>query len=123
VYGPLSQPIVNCFSNSSIVGARAAPRTRAKTVTRTTQDWKGTLLNSLGWTYFNIVDFDTALTTFDSALDFQKEAADPVRIRVALDCGPMPPRVETIRRGTCYQNDLIHIPSRVMFRKKSESYF
>jgi tetratricopeptide (TPR) repeat protein len=47
------------------------------------QNWKGSLLNNLGWTYFNSGDFNTALTTFESALDFQKALGDPVRIRVA----------------------------------------
>ncbi len=47
------------------------------------QNWKGSLLNNLGWAYFNIGDFNTALITFESALDFQKTAGDPVRIRIA----------------------------------------
>jgi len=45
--------------------------------------WKGSLLNNLGWTYFSVGDFDTALTKFESALDFQKTAGDPVSIRIA----------------------------------------
>lgn len=47
------------------------------------QNWKGSLLNNLGWTYFNIGEFNTALSTFESALDFQKAAGDPVRVRIA----------------------------------------
>ena len=47
------------------------------------QNWKSSLLNNLGWTHFSIGDFNTALTTFESALDFQKKAADPLRIRIA----------------------------------------
>lgn len=47
------------------------------------QNWKGSLLNNLGWTYFSIGDFNTALTMFESALDFQKMTGDPVRFRVA----------------------------------------
>ena len=47
------------------------------------QNWKGSLLNNLGWTYFNMGEFNTALPTFESALDFQKAAGDPVRVRIA----------------------------------------
>jgi tetratricopeptide (TPR) repeat protein len=47
------------------------------------QNWKGSLLNNLGWTYFSMGNFNTALITFESALDFQKTAGDPVRIRIA----------------------------------------
>ena len=47
------------------------------------QNWKGSLLNNLGWTYFSMGNFNTALITFESALDFQKTAGDPVRVRIA----------------------------------------
>ena len=45
--------------------------------------WKGSLLNNLGWTYFSMGELDSALSSFESALDFQKTVGDPVRIRVA----------------------------------------
>ena len=45
--------------------------------------WKGSLLNNLGWTYFSIGEFNTALTMFESALDFQNRTGNPVRIRIA----------------------------------------
>jgi|SRR5579872_1808743 len=48
-----------------------------------TRKWKGSLLNNLGWTYFNMGDFSKALATFEAALDYQKGAGDPVRIRIA----------------------------------------
>lgn len=47
------------------------------------QNWKGSLLNNLGWTYFSIGDFGTALTTFESALEYQMTVGDPIRIRIA----------------------------------------
>jgi len=47
------------------------------------QNWKGSLLNNLGWTYFSIGDFNTALTTLESALDFEMTVGDPIRIRIA----------------------------------------
>src|SRR5262249_54985169 len=45
--------------------------------------WRGSLLNNLGWTQFDIGDFQSALTTFQSALAFPERAGDAVRIRVA----------------------------------------
>ncbi len=56
--------------------AAASPSDRAR-------NWKGSLLNNLGWTYFNIGDFETALSTFQSALAFHERAGDAIRIRVA----------------------------------------
>jgi tetratricopeptide (TPR) repeat protein len=47
------------------------------------RNWRGTLLNNLGWTYVNIGDFETALSTFQSALAFHETTGDAVRIRVA----------------------------------------
>jgi len=48
------------------------------------RNWQGSLLNNLGWTHFNIGDFNAALSTFQSALAFQEQrAADAIRIRVA----------------------------------------
>jgi tetratricopeptide (TPR) repeat protein len=47
------------------------------------RNWKGSLLNNLGWTYFSIGDFHTALRMFEAALDFHKTISDPVRIRIA----------------------------------------
>ncbi len=55
--------------------AAASPSDRAR-------NWRGTLLNNLGWTYFNTGDFNTALSTLQSALPFHETAGDAVRIRV-----------------------------------------
>jgi len=55
----------------------------AKSQDERARKWKGSLLNNLGWTYFSMGNFDTALTKFESALDFQKTAGDPVSIRIA----------------------------------------
>jgi len=67
----------------SIQWNKLALQLAADSMFKRAQDWKGSLLNNLGWTYFNMGDFDAALTTFDSALDFQKEVGDPIRIRLA----------------------------------------
>jgi len=55
----------------------------AKSKDERARKWKGSLLNNLGWTYFSVGNFDTALTRFESALDFEKTAGDPVSIRIA----------------------------------------
>jgi tetratricopeptide (TPR) repeat protein len=47
------------------------------------RNWRGSLLNNLGWTYFNSGNYNEAINTFESALDFQKAVGDPVRIRIA----------------------------------------
>jgi tetratricopeptide (TPR) repeat protein len=48
------------------------------------RNWKWSLLNNLGWTHFNIGDFNAALSTFQSALAFQEQGAgDAIRIRIA----------------------------------------
>jgi tetratricopeptide (TPR) repeat protein len=47
------------------------------------QRWKGSLLNNLGWGYFNMEQFNQALVTFEEALDYQKATGDAVRIRIA----------------------------------------
>jgi tetratricopeptide (TPR) repeat protein len=45
--------------------------------------WRGSLLNNLGWAYFNLGDFKLALSIFESAVDYQGTTGEPVRIRVA----------------------------------------
>lgn len=45
--------------------------------------WKGSLLNNLGWASFDMGDLDRALTAFQSALEWQTAAGDPVRMRIA----------------------------------------
>ena len=78
---------------------------------RRAQNWKGSLLNNLGWTYFSIGDFNTALITFESALDFQKIAGDPVRIRVARwTVGRCLRALKRYDEAFAIQNDLIQYP-------------
>jgi len=75
------------------------------------QNWKGSLLNNLGWTYFNIGNFNFALTRFESALDFQKTAGDPVRIRVARWTVARCLRaLQRHNEALVIQNDLIQYP-------------
>ena len=73
--------------------------------------WKGSLLNNLGWTYFSIGEFNTALTTFESALDFQKRTGNPVRIRIAR--WTVARCLRALKRydeAFAIQNDLIQYP-------------
>lgn len=78
---------------------------------RRAQNWKGSLLNNLGWTYFSIGDFNTALITFESAFDFQKMAGDPVRIRVARwTVGRCLRALKRYDEAFAIQNDLIQYP-------------
>lgn len=59
-------------------------RLAAASSSESARKWKGSLLNNLGWAYFNMGDFNTALSTFQAALAFHEAAGDdPVRIRVA----------------------------------------
>jgi tetratricopeptide (TPR) repeat protein len=77
------------------------------------QNWRGSLLNNLGWTYFKVGDFDTALTAFESALDLQKEAGDPLRIRLAR--WTVARCLRALKRwdeAFVIQNDLILYPER-----------
>jgi tetratricopeptide (TPR) repeat protein len=75
------------------------------------QNWKGGLLNNLGWTYFSIGDFNTALTTFELALDFQMTVGDPIRIRIAR--WTVARSLRALKRydeAFAIQNDLIQYP-------------
>jgi tetratricopeptide (TPR) repeat protein len=74
-------------------------------------NWKGSLLNNLGWAYFNVGEFKTALTTFESALDFQKTGGNPARIRVAR--WTVARCLRALKRydeALAIQNDLIQYP-------------
>jgi tetratricopeptide (TPR) repeat protein len=76
-----------------------------------THNWKGSLLSNLGWTYFNIGEFDSALATFDSAFDFEKAAGNPVRIRIAR--WTVARCLRALKRyddAFAIQNDLIQYP-------------
>jgi tetratricopeptide (TPR) repeat protein len=75
------------------------------------QNWKGSLLNNLGWTYFSIGDFNTALTTFESALDFQMTVGDPISIRIAW--WTVARSLRALKRydeAFAIQNDLVQYP-------------
>lgn len=47
------------------------------------QNWKGSLLNNMGWTHFDAGRYDEALTTFEEALAFRKSQGKDAPIRVA----------------------------------------
>jgi tetratricopeptide (TPR) repeat protein len=50
------------------------------------RNWKGSLYNNLGWTYFDKGDFQEALFMFEKALDFRTQQGDPVNVGVARWC-------------------------------------
>lgn len=55
----------------------------AKSTDVRAQKWRGSLLNNLGWTYFNSGEFEKALNKFDAAHDYQVEHGSPVAIRIS----------------------------------------
>ncbi|MGO4518323.1 tetratricopeptide repeat protein [Terriglobus sp. 2YAB30_2] len=75
------------------------------------QKWRGSLLNNLGWSYFSVGDFNTALITFESALDFQQTTGNPVRIRIARwAVGRCLRALKRYDEAFAIQNDLIQYP-------------
>ena len=75
------------------------------------QKWKGSLLNNLGWSYFSMGNFDTALIAFGSALEFQQTTGNPVRIRIAR--WAVARCLRTLKRydeAFAIQSDLIQYP-------------
>jgi tetratricopeptide (TPR) repeat protein len=47
--------------------------------------WRGSLLNNLGWTYFDDGQFDEALMTFEQALSIRQEEGNPQAIKYAQE--------------------------------------
>jgi len=50
------------------------------------RNWKGSLCNNIGWTYFDGGEFQEALFMFEKALEFRRQQGDPVSIGVARWC-------------------------------------
>jgi len=50
------------------------------------QDWQGSVLNNLGWTYHDLGKFEPAFMTFQQALAFRKSRPDQEATRVAEWC-------------------------------------
>jgi tetratricopeptide (TPR) repeat protein len=50
------------------------------------RNWKGSLYNNLGWTYFDQSDYQEALFMFEKALDFRTQQGDTANIGVARWC-------------------------------------
>lgn len=48
-----------------------------------TQNWNGSLLNNLAWTYHDMGEFDKTLTKFQAALEFRQKQEDADRTRIA----------------------------------------
>src|SRR5437867_8231633 len=50
------------------------------------RNWRGSLNNNIGWSYFDGGEFQEALFMFEKALEFRRQQGDPVSIRVARWC-------------------------------------
>jgi len=50
------------------------------------RNWKGSLYNNIGWTYFDQEHYEEALAMFEKALKFREEQGDPATIRIAKWC-------------------------------------
>jgi tetratricopeptide (TPR) repeat protein len=50
------------------------------------RNWRGSLYNNLGWTYFDRGDYQEALFMFEKALDFRTQQGDSVNVGVARWC-------------------------------------
>lgn len=50
------------------------------------QNWLGSLYNNMGWTYFDMKEYQQALTIFEKALAFREKQGDPENIRIAKWC-------------------------------------
>ena len=48
--------------------------------------WLGSLYNNIGWTYFDMQKYDSALTLFEKALAFRKEQGQAGQIRIVKWC-------------------------------------
>ena len=48
------------------------------------RSWKGSLLNNLGWTFFDKGDLEKAQRLFDEALEFRTDEGNPVKVRIAM---------------------------------------
>jgi tetratricopeptide (TPR) repeat protein len=59
--------------------ARASEDDRAR-------NWQGSLLNNMGWSWFDRGDFASALATFEEALAFRREQGEQEPIRIARWC-------------------------------------
>lgn len=51
-----------------------------------TRGWVGSLQNNIGWTYFDQKKYDSALTMFESALQFRRSQGREEEIRIARWC-------------------------------------
>jgi len=50
------------------------------------RNWKGSLYNNIGWTYFDQEHYEEALAMFEKALKFREEQGDPANTRIAKWC-------------------------------------
>lgn len=63
----------------AVAYAEASPQSRAK-------KWLGSLYNNIGWTYHDMANYDSALTTFYKAEAWQAEYGTPQNLRIAKWC-------------------------------------
>lgn len=61
---------------------------QALDIARTSSDpranaWRGSLLNNLGWSYFDLMQYDQALAVFGEAVEFRQNQASPTALHIA----------------------------------------
>jgi tetratricopeptide (TPR) repeat protein len=64
---------------------RALELVEASTDSRT-RNWRGSLLNNIGWSYHEAGDFNNALEFMERALDIRREQGQAAEIRIARWC-------------------------------------
>jgi tetratricopeptide (TPR) repeat protein len=50
------------------------------------RNWKGSLYNNIGWTYFDQGQYEEALFMFEKALDYRRQQGNPENIGIARWC-------------------------------------
>ena len=50
------------------------------------RNWKGSLYNNIGWTYFDQAHYEEALFMFEKALDYRRQQGNPENIGIARWC-------------------------------------
>jgi tetratricopeptide (TPR) repeat protein len=77
--------IVAAPEETLVWNLRALELAEASTDPRT-RNWRGSLLNNIGWTYHEAGDFNTALEFLERALDIRREQGQATEIRIARWC-------------------------------------
>jgi tetratricopeptide (TPR) repeat protein len=71
-----SGPEALTLNEQALEVARLSPDPRA-------QAWRGSLLNNLGWTYFDLMQYEKALEIFGEAVEFRQAQGHPTQLHIA----------------------------------------